>query len=183
MSVIRHNISPCRKRQPHTENTGKTTGIHNRFQIPSPGVRMLCRHVQIQSHRLSWLFNTRYPLFQKYTRPIKGYTVREIHALNGNRCNAYVLCFEKGNKKFFVGGKGCGYAEICTKDRTHRVDSMDYWGVPGRNTITPHSFKYLKEEEGEYRDICLKAYNLHFDSAKKYTNTDFLQLLPSVLQT
>ena len=29
--------------------------------------------------------------------------------------------------------------------------------------------KYLKEEEGEYRDICLKAYNLHFDSAKKYT--------------
>ena len=68
--------------------------------------------------------------FKKYTRPIKGYTVREIHALNGNRCNAYVLCFEKGNKKFFVGGK---------------------------------------EEEGEYRDICLKAYNLHFDSAKKYT--------------
>ncbi len=63
--------------------------------------------------------------FKKYTRPIKGYTVREIHALNGNRCNAYVLCFEKGNKKFFVGGKGCGYAEICTKDRTHRVDSMD----------------------------------------------------------
>ena len=107
--------------------------------------------------------------FKKYTRPIKGYTVREIHALNGNRCNAYVLCFEKGNKKFFVGGKGCGYAEICTKDGTHRVDSMDYWGVPGRNTITPHSFKYLKEEEGEYRDICLKAYNLHFDSAKKYT--------------
>ena len=43
--------------------------------------------------------------FKKYTRPIKGYTVREIHALNGNRCNAYVLCFEKGNKKFFVGGK------------------------------------------------------------------------------
>ena len=36
-------------------------------------------------------------------------------------------------------------------------------------TPTPHSFKYLKEEEGEYRDICLKAYNLHFDSAKKYT--------------
>lgn len=46
---------------------------------------------------------------------------------------------------------------------------MDYWGVPGVNTITPHSFKYLKEEEGEWRDICLKAYNLHFDSAKKYT--------------
>jgi hypothetical protein len=50
---------------------------------------------------------------------------------------------------------------------------MDYWGVPGRNTITPHSFKYLKEEEGEYRDICLKAYNLHFDSAKKYTEYGF----------
>ena len=72
-----------------------------------------------------------------------------------------------------ICGKGCGYAEICTKDRTHRVDSMDYWGVPGRNTITPHSFKYLKEEEGEYRDICLKAYNLHFDSAKKYTEYGF----------
>ena len=71
MSVIRHNISPCRKRQLHTENTGKTTGIHNRFQIPSPGVRMLCRHVQIQSHRLSWLFNTRYPLFQKIHPPHK----------------------------------------------------------------------------------------------------------------
>lgn len=107
--------------------------------------------------------------FKKYTQPINGYMVKEIHALNDDCCNAYVLCFEKGNKKFFVGGKGCGYAEICTKDRTHRVDSMDYWGVPGRNTITPHSFKYLKEEEGEYRDICLKAYNLHFDSAKKYT--------------
>ena len=98
--------------------------------------------------------------FKKYTRPIKGYTVREIHALNGNRCNAYVLCFEKGNKKFFVGGKGCGYAEICTKDRTHRVDSMDYWGVPGRNTITPHSFKYLKEEELEKNFVVRKAENI-----------------------
>ena len=26
----------------------------------------------------------------------------------------------------------------------------------------PHSFKYLKEEEGEYRDICLKASQFAF---------------------
>lgn len=103
--------------------------------------------------------------FKKYTRPIKGYTVREIHALNGNRCNAYVLCFEKGNKKFFVGGDGYRHAEICTKNKAHTIDSMDYEGVPGGNIITPHSFKLLKESRDS---LCLKAYNLHFDSAKEY---------------
>ena len=104
--------------------------------------------------------------FKKYTRPIKGYTVKEIHALNGNRCNAYVLCFEKGNKKFFVGGCGYGYPEICIKDRTRIVEEMDSWGFPGGDTITPHSFKRLKESQDS---LCHKAYNLHFDSAKKYT--------------
>lgn len=94
----------------------KTTGIHNRFQIPSPGFECFADMFKYKVIDFPG-FSTQDTLyFKKYTRPIKGYTVREIHALNGNRCNAYVLCFEKGNKKFFVGGKGCGYAEICTKD-------------------------------------------------------------------
>lgn len=109
--------------------------------------------------------------FKKYTQPINGYTVREIHALNGNRCNAYVLCFEKGNKKFFVGGDGCGNScdtgADCTENKTHIVDSIKTHGVPGGGTITPHSFKLLKESKDS---ICLKAYNLHFDSSKKYTD-------------
>ena len=105
--------------------------------------------------------------FKKYTQPVNGYMVREIHALNGEDCNAYVLCFEKGNKKFFVGGDGYRHAEICMKDKVHTVDSIDYWGVPGGRTITPHTFKFLKESQDS---LCIKAYNLHFDSAKKYTD-------------
>ena len=103
--------------------------------------------------------------FKKYTQPINGYMVKEIHALNDDCCNAYVLCFEKGNKKFFVGGDGYRHAEICTKNKAHTIDSMDYEGVPGGNIITPHSFKLLKESRDS---LCLKAYNLHFDSAKEY---------------
>ena len=76
---------------------------------------------------------------------------------------SYVL--KKGTKKFFVGGDGYRHAEICTKNKAHTIDSMDYEGVPGGNIITPHSFKLLKESRDS---LCLKAYNLHFDSAKEY---------------
>ncbi len=109
--------------------------------------------------------------FKKYTQPVNGYAVKEIHALNNNRCNAYVLCFEKGDKKFFVGGDGCGnncgIGSNCAKDKTHIVDSIETHGVPSGGTITPHSFKLLKESQDS---ICLKAYNLHFNSAREYTD-------------
>ena len=59
------------------------------------------------------------------------------------------------------------YSEICMKDKVHTVDSIDYWGVPGGRNITPHTFKFLKESQDS---LCIKAYNLHFDSAKKYTD-------------
>ena len=39
------------------------------FRYLPPGFE--CFAVQIQSHRLSWLFNTRYPLFQKIHPPHK----------------------------------------------------------------------------------------------------------------
>ena len=55
---------------------------------------------------------------------------------------------------------------MCIKDRTRIVEEMDSWGFSGGDTITPHSFKSLKESQDS---LCHKAYNLHFDSAKKYT--------------
>lgn len=53
--------------------------------------------------------------FKKYTRPIKGYTVREIHALNGNRCNAYVLCLKKGTKNSLSVVKGADMRKYVRK--------------------------------------------------------------------
>ncbi len=60
------------------------------------------------------------------------------------------------------------------KDKVHTVDSIDYWGVPGGRTITPHTFKFLKESQDS---LCIKAYNLHFDSAKNIQTTDILCVL------